>query len=96
MIDYEFTIRRLERELAHVREMQQIDQAHIDAHDRSMEGASANISRIDERLDRITATLDRIALQHAETEVMMTKNAALIQELINAIIQGRTDGKSGQ
>lgn len=68
MIDYEFTIRRLEKELSHYREMQQLQEAHMDAHDRGIEAlqtitqrAQENIAAISEGLKVLTAKVDTLA-----------------------------------
>ena len=58
MIDYEFTIKRLERELAHAREMQKMQEAHLDTHDRSIEALGTVTSVMDERLEKITIDLE--------------------------------------
>lgn len=79
MIDYEFTIRRIEKELAHYREMQKFEQAHLDAHDTSIHALSTIMSRMEENQQEIQNDLR-----------IITKN---IKDLTEALLRQHKNGK---
>ncbi|MBV9269171.1 MAG: hypothetical protein JO061_23580 [Acidobacteriaceae bacterium] len=60
MIDYQFRIKVAERELAHLREMQAIQQAHLDAHDCSFEAVGGRLDRIEADLAAAAANLNEV------------------------------------
>lgn len=81
MIDYEFTIRRLEKELNHYRELQQIQTSHLDAHDRSIEALQTISERTERNLDALTVDVQQIANEvKALTKNMNMLTEALLRE----------------
>ncbi len=88
MIDYEFTIRRLDKELTHYREMQQILISHVDANDRSIEALHAITERTERNLDALAGEVKEIA---AEVKTL-TRNMNL---LLEALLREHKNG-SGQ
>ena len=71
-MDYEFKITVLEKELAHYREMQALQQAHLDAHDstlgslvqiaqrteRNLEALTVHVAALSFRMDTLTGNVD--------------------------------------
>jgi hypothetical protein len=78
-MDYEWSIKVCERELAHLREMQALHRAHLDAHD----GA---LNVVGGRMDRIEATLERTAAMQEITERKM-------QGLIDILAREHSNGR---
>jgi len=78
MIDYEFTIRRLEKELTHYRELQQIEASHLDAHDRSIAALQAIAERTERNIEAISGEVKEIA-----TAVKaLTSNVSMLVEAL--------------
>ncbi len=71
-MDYEFSIRAAEKELAHLKEMQALYSAHQEAHGRAFDGVGS-------RPDRIEEILEKLAVAQAVTE---QKLASLIDILV--------------
>ena len=95
MIDYEFTIRRLDKELTHYREMQQILISHVDANDRSIEALHAITERTERNLDALAGEVKEIAgeVKEIAAEVKtLTRNMNL---LLEALLREHKNG-SGQ
>jgi hypothetical protein len=70
-MDYEFRILLAERELAHLKEMQALQRAHLDTHDRSFEAAG-------ERLNRIESLLEQTAQSQVRTQKMLEDFVAIL------------------
>jgi hypothetical protein len=56
-MNYKFTIRRLEAELAHVREMEAINRDHVNVLDEGHAYTGNRLAAIEAALDRLTADL---------------------------------------
>jgi chromosome segregation ATPase len=85
-VDYEFRIKVAERELAHLREMQALTQAHLDAHDKSFNAVEA-------RFERIDAYLEKIAQAQVRTEanlVVLTDRLTDLSQKFNGLIDALT------
>jgi hypothetical protein len=80
-MDYEFRIKVAERELAHLREMQKLTEAHQDTHDMS-------IAALGGRMDRVEANLET-------TSELLRETAKKLAELILALRGGSGNGHAG-
>jgi chromosome segregation ATPase len=85
MMDYEFTIHYLERELAHYKEMQQWIKSHVEAHDRSIE-------TLDSRMDRAESALENAAANIKELSALVMVIGEKLSAFIDSLRAGR-DGK---
>jgi hypothetical protein len=61
-MNYEFTIRRLEAELAHVREMEAINRDHVLTLDEGHKYTGDRLARIEASLESVTSDLKIIAV----------------------------------
>jgi chromosome segregation ATPase len=95
MIDYEFTIRRLDKELTHYREMQQIQSSHMDAHDRSIEALQTIVERTERNLDTLTAEVTDIAAEVKEIAGAVKTLTTNMNMLMEALLREHKNG-SGQ
>jgi hypothetical protein len=87
MIDYEFTIRRLEKELSHYREMQQIQDSHLDAHDRGMEALQQIATATREDIRQIVEAVKGLTVK-VDT---LTTN---VNTLVEALLRDHKNGKA--
>jgi hypothetical protein len=87
MIDYEFTIRRVEKELSHYREMQKLQEAHMDAHDRNIEALGAIPARTEQNL--VFLSEGQVALE--KDLATLTTN---VNTLVEALLREHKDGKA--
>lgn len=78
-IDYEFRILVIEKELAHLKEMQNLIRLHQDAHDQSL-GAVENI------LERIESNVEKLSAAQLITEQRL-------QNLIDVLAREHSNGK---
>ena len=93
MIDYEFTIRRLEKELIHYREMQEIQRSHIDAHDRSIEALHAIADRTERNLDKLAGDLQKLADDLDKQSTNIDKLTANMNALVDALLREHPNGR---
>ena len=100
MIDYEFAIKRLERELAHYRELQQIQSAHQDTNDRSIEALSVIVSRTEANIEALTANVaaNEHAIQQLTSNVAAHDRAlqqltANVNALVEALLREHPNGR---
>lgn len=99
-MDYEFRIVVAERELAHLREMQQLTRSHLDAHDRSVEAALQRFERIEGYLEqtaqaqaRTEANLAHMDAQLARTDALLAELAGKFNGLIDALVKEHGNGR---
>jgi chromosome segregation ATPase len=86
-VDYEFQIRRLEKELAHLRDIQQLHREHLDAHDKSFEVVGNRMDRIEAGLERFEEGLNRLEKMQEVTEQKF-------QNLIDLMTRPRGNGNT--
>lgn len=64
MMDIDYRIQLLEKDLAHAREMRVLMQARMDAHgdllDRLLQGSTERFQQAEQRLDRIEALVEKL------------------------------------
>jgi hypothetical protein len=73
-MDYEFKILLLEKETAHLREMQALTRAHVDVHDTTLASLEQIALRTERNLEAISAHVEALA---AKLEALV---AALLRE----------------
>lgn len=73
-MDYEFKILLLEKETAHLREMQALMRTHLDAHDTTLKSLEAIMLRTEGNLERISSNMESL------TEKLAALIAALLRE----------------
>jgi chromosome segregation ATPase len=59
-MNYEWRIFTLERELAHLKEMQALTRSHMEAHDASFQAVGNRMDRIEATLEALTDKLDKL------------------------------------
>jgi predicted transcriptional regulator len=77
-MNYEFAIRRLEAELAHVREMEAINRDHVEALDKGHEYTGNRLAAIEAALETLTADV--------------TALTANINKLVDALLREHRNG----
>jgi predicted nucleic acid-binding Zn-ribbon protein len=87
MTDLEYRIKIAERELAHLRELYDIQQSHIGAHD-------ASLHAIDQRFERIEADLATAAANLKEVSAGLKEVSSGLKNLIDIITREHRNGKS--
>jgi hypothetical protein len=77
-MDYEFRIKLAEKELAHLKEMQDIMRTHQDVHD-------ASFAAVNTTLDRIEGILEKLSVAQLATEQKL-------QSLIDVLLRDHSNG----
>jgi hypothetical protein len=85
-MDYEWSIKVHERELAHLREMQALTRAHMDTHDTSFQVVGDRMERIETSLELTQATVREVAEMQKVTEQKM-------QSLIDILAREHSNGR---
>jgi hypothetical protein len=88
-VDYEFSIKLCEKELIHLREMQALKRAHVDAHDATFDAAAGRMDRIETNLERTEATAGQVAEMQKVTEQKL-------QGLIEVLAREHSYGRAGK
>ena len=91
-MNYEFRIHSLERELAHLREMQTIHRAHTDVHDTSFEAIGNRLGNIDANLDKLSSL--QVVTEEKLQSLLTTQKATeqKLQSLIDLLLREHPNG----
>jgi hypothetical protein len=84
-VDYEFKIRMLEREIAHLKEMQQLQSGRLDIHDRGFDA-------VHETLAETGRMLRQSALELEEMRGIVRESQVMLKQLLDAMLTGRRNG----
>jgi hypothetical protein len=85
MIDYEFKIRLLEKDLQHYREMQALMRERMDTHQLNFDHIAAGLIGAGERLARIEAIVEA-------TTANINTLSAKIDKLVDAMLRNNPNG----
>lgn len=78
-MDYEFRIQLAERELAHLKELQQMQRSHLDTHDQSIEAIHGNLALL---ISANNATAQNLESLTARVDTLATKIDTLVDALL--------------
>jgi hypothetical protein len=90
-MDYEFRIKQAELDLAHLKDLQQLQRLHLDTNDSRLEALETIIERTTANVERTSANLDILTVQQGKLE-------AKIDQLVDALLRGqaRNGGAGGK
>ena len=92
-MDYEFSIRVLEKELAHQREMQALLRAHVDAHDRTFDMVASSLQRAVSNLEKTNEALSQLATAYAQLAAAQAVSEQKFQGLVDLLTREHNNGK---
>lgn len=92
MMDYEYRILLLEKDLAHAREMQQIMRGRMDTHDTGFEHLKNGMIDARERLDRIEINVEAISTKMDALTDNVNKLTNTVNSLVTALLREHPNG----
>lgn len=88
MIDYEWQIRMLEKDLAHAKEMQALARVRMDAHDTSIGAIEGYLGRIAAAQAATDEKLAQLAAGHAQLAAGQAELQAIVKTFIDSLRRG--------
>jgi hypothetical protein len=84
-VDYEFRIKLLERETAHLKEMQEISRDRHDTHDERLTLIQQILGAVSSRIQEVVEVQNQLAVDQRVTEQKL-------QQLIDVLLGGQQNG----
>jgi hypothetical protein len=91
-VDYEFRIKSLERETAHLKEMQELSRERHDTSDERLTLIQEILATVGQRLQELVGAQNNLFIAQEKLTLDQSVTEQKLQQLIDIIIRGQQNG----